>query len=81
MDVYYAKTTEASLNATETASGVLTGVSTNDLPLTVGSSTGGDDGYPYRRIDGQIDEAKVYSRALTATELARNFKAGKRSHR
>ena len=83
--MYYAKTTEASLNATETATyplgGVLIGVSTNDLPLTVGSSTGGADGYPYRRIDGQIDEAKVYSRALTATELARNFKAGKRSHR
>jgi hypothetical protein len=32
-------------------------------------------------LDGQIDDVRIYSKALSAAEITRNYNAGKRSHR
>lgn len=44
-------------------------IATSSRPLTIGKL----EGYDTRNFDGQIDEVKIYSRALTATEVAKDY--------
>ena len=52
-------------------------IDNDDVSLTIGAREDGMDWY----FNGNIDDAKIYSRALTQAEVTRNYNAGKRSHR
>jgi len=60
-------------------SSVLTGdIGTNTEPLRIGQGDGGSN--VGQNFNGVIDDVKVYDRALTASEVAQNYKKGLSFH-
>ena len=76
----YALNTATTLTSSS-SSGALSSVATNTVELTVGTGISGTDNNHNIQFSGQIDDVQVYNKALSADELLRNFKAGKRSHK
>ena len=54
-------------------------IGTNTLPLSIGFGEGGSTSGGH--FSGIIDEPKVYSRALTLSEIKKNWKASKSKHK
>jgi hypothetical protein len=48
----------------------LTGISVNTFNVTIGANEGDTGWKPYRLFDGQIDEVRIYDRALSVDEIS-----------
>ena len=51
-------------------------INTTTADTVIGLRTTSSD----RGFEGQIDEVKIYNRALTSTEIAKNYKHGLSKH-
>ena len=66
-------------NGVAAGTGTTMDLSANSIEFRVGTRVGGSLDTHY--LKGSIDDVAIYSKALTAAEVTRNYNAGKRSHR
>jgi hypothetical protein len=67
---------DGTLDVSQPATG---SIAQNSYPVCIGVNAQGPYGYPMYFFNGLIDEASIYNRALTASEIQADYEAGKGS--
>ena len=77
---YQASSSDTALTAV-TYGNAKANIATNTEPILIGSGVGGTNSKTAVNFSGQLDGFTIYNKTLDATEVLRNFKATKGSHR
>ena len=80
-DVQYQASSSDTALTVATHSDAKVDIASSTNSVIIGSGSGGTNGKTAVNFSGQLDGFTIYNKTLDATEVLRNFKATKGSHR